>query len=310
MKSFELEPLNASSDSDRKTGSSGSDGDDDCSDTRFFTIVCCGCLGCILLVALCAFPSYLAWKRHSTCSALQGQSTEGWNTMLPPNTTMQMLPGFFSFFYHEVDVRPATASSHDTAKLGFWSDMNVLFALQRYSYTDTRGAAESVTLEARQPWGLYLGMRYDIWRCAGDQTDGFSIVEDWWARPWFNWQSAATFDIVDHKTGTTIARSNSHKDNGIQGIGLTKYIRSKEIDVLDMQGNRIAHTYQQSQIEAGFSYRRYFVTNLHPQIVPNEVVSFLGAVWEIQGAQKSEAKHQESNSQSSYSSESRRRRTR
>lgn len=192
-------------------------------------------------------------------------------------------------------------------RLGFWSDINVLFALRRFAYSDTRNGGEDIVLEARAPWGLYMGMRYDIWRCAGDQSDGYSIVEDWSARPWFNWQKEATFDIISQRTGQKVARSHSRKNNNFPMY--SKFIRNKEIDVLDLNGNRIAHTYQQSQFDAGFTYRRYFVTNQKPEIVPNEVVSFLGAVWEIQGAKDSESKQSGSDSSSySDSGSSRRRR--
>jgi len=171
---------------------------------------------------------------------------------------------------------------------GYWSDIRVMFT--RYSYFDTR-AGEQVRIEAKPPWGLYWGLRYNLWRCGDTDDDTLHIEEDVWARPWFNWENEKVFKIArgTNPIGKSFTRTKNHL--------LGSLFSSKEIMVSDMQDEEVATIKQESQMQAGFSNRRYFVHNDRPDVIPNEVVSFLAGVWELNGiGEKSEKSSHTSNS--------------
>eukprot|EP00449_Zooxanthella_nutricula_P002006 CAMPEP_0198509738 /NCGR_PEP_ID=MMETSP1462-20131121/13748_1 /TAXON_ID=1333877 /ORGANISM="Brandtodinium nutriculum, Strain RCC3387" /LENGTH=251 /DNA_ID=CAMNT_0044239049 /DNA_START=140 /DNA_END=892 /DNA_ORIENTATION=- len=238
----------------------------------------------------------VAWSRQESCSSLDGMEIADWNTMMPANTTMQYLPKFFSFFYHQVDVLD-THGSH-VGPVGYWTDLNLFFGfVNSFVYTDSRGT-DRVVMEARAPWGLYLGLRYDLWRCAGDHEDSYQVTEDYWAKPWFfNWNSEKVFNIVDKRSWDTVAKVHSRTENKNPFFpgSIAKFMHQKHIIVTDLKDDKIAEVIQESQLHAGFRNRRFFSVNARPDIVPNEVVSFLGAVWEINEAKASESDNDHDN---------------
>lgn len=204
---------------------------------------------------------------------------------------MQFRNEWFSLSSH-VDVFSYNSTG---APMGQWEDLNIFFT-KRYSFIDFRGGEETM-LQANTPWGIYMGMRYDLWRCGGPEEDTFHFVEDIWARPFFNWNAEKVLDIA---RGTQhVGRSTSRKNDRLFG----SLYSSKEIIVTDTQDQTIATIRQESQLEAGFQNRRYFTENHRPDIIPNEVVSFLAGVWELNGV----SEKSESHSTSTYHSSSRRR---
>lgn len=236
-----------------------------------------GCACCCLCIILIGIFMAVRWHLWPKCGATD--TPLSWNSMIPANTTMQFRHEFFALS-SEVEVYNTTKSGA-TMEMGYWSDIRVMAT--RYSYFDTR-AGEQVQMEAKPPWGLYWGLRYDLWRCGDDHEDTFHIEEDVWARPFFNWENEKVFKIA---RGTNpVGKSFTRTTNHIMG----SLFSSKEIMVTDTQDEEVATIKQESQLQAGFSNRRYFVHNTRPDVIPNEVVSFLAGVWELNGISESSAK--------------------
>lgn len=206
---------------------------------------------------------------------------------------MQFRQQWFSLSSH-VEVYNTTQQG---ARVGLWSDFNV-FCATRYAFIGSR-SSEDVMIEARPPWGLYFGLRYDMWRCGGLPEETFHIEQDVWATPFYKfWDPTKIFNIAQ---GTRhIAKSYSHTNNRL----FTSLFSDKEIIVTGTQGETLATINQESQLQAGFSNRRYFTKNLRPDIIPNEVVSFLAGVWELNGVKEKSQR----DSEPTTTSESRRRR--
>mmetsp|Transcript_120578 Transcript_120578/g.257514 ORF Transcript_120578/g.257514 Transcript_120578/m.257514 type:complete len:286 (-) Transcript_120578:439-1296(-) len=255
-------------DDDEDAGSSQEDESGGCS------FAYCACVCCVLIIAAICWT--IRWNTSPGCGAVQ--STIAWNTMMPPHTAMQ--------FQHQWPWMPSKVAVYNTsevhegmsAEIGYWSDINV-FVNRRIVYIDT--LRDEAVLEARKPWGLYMGKRYGLWRCGDLPEDTFHIEQDIFGTSWiFNWDQAKAFNIA--KGTRLIAKSYSRTNNHL----LTSFFSEKEIEVTDLNGQTIANIQQESQLQAGFSMRRFFINNLRPDIIPNEVASFLGSVWELNGVKE------------------------
>jgi len=266
------------------------DGDDADPDTDGLgRLACLGislCLCCLFIIMSVVYA--IRWNTWPSCDVAQSKMI--WNTVMPPETSMHFRQQWF-WMPSRVDVYK---TSEGNVEMGYWSDLDV-FVNRRIVYIDTR-RGEDPMLEARRPWGLYMGLRYDLWRCGGRPEETFHIVQDVWETAWFfNWDRAKAFNIANG-TGP-IAKSFSRTKNHI----MSSLFSEKEIEVTDMHGQTIATIRQESQLQAGFSNRRYFIKNLRQDIIPNEVVSFLGGIWELNGVK-------EKNDKKSTSASRRRRR--
>ncbi|CAE8619838.1 unnamed protein product [Polarella glacialis] len=187
----------------------------------------------------------------------------------------QMQSVFTTIFWNQVDVYDEAVCN--TTVIGYWTDVDLLFRLfSQYVYFDSsRGGA---VLEAWQPWGFYMGKRFHLWRCAGAGVEYF-IEEDWWARPRFNWDASTKFNIKK-STGEIVATSQ-HKISNVWSFGQAAW----EGTIESPSGDLIAVMKQDPPWSSGFMslwiWRKWYTKNLMPDLLPNEVVSFLAAVYDI-----------------------------
>jgi len=256
-------------------GDSGSTSEDDKPAVRYGVF---GCICCAFIILALIVTNIILINLQSTC----GEAGMGWNEAVPASLTSQMQYKFASFFWHQVNV----FDSADDKQLGHWQDLNLLFDIQkRFAFVrKNEDGDEAVQVEARSPFGLYFGTRYNVWRCAGTQEHEYSIEEDYWSRPWFNWNAERKYTIKDLGADKVIATSEHHKDDVLSFRGA-----HWEATVSSPDGEKIATISQQSQAAAGwFQYAKWTSVNLHSEIVPNEVVSFLAAVYDIENAQNQE----------------------
>ena len=52
-----------------------------------------------------------------------------------------------------------------------WPDDHSPEAMSRYAYVNQHGSDQTVVLEARKPWGFFLGERYTLWRCSSPSVE-------------------------------------------------------------------------------------------------------------------------------------------
>lgn len=231
----------------------------DCS-RAFSKVRRCCCLTAAALAGILALQ-LVAWNQQAHCDVSGTEMV--WSSLLPNKTTMQYHSPWFA---HEVDVYGEAGSRE-----GVWTDTRLFFGLARgFVFTDK---ANRVVLQASKPLGWYSGLRLSLWSCTGGDT--YRITEDTW-RPMFSFGKGNYFDIV--VAGRVVARSRKYTECA----SCPSMFQSKQILLEDPQGREIARVVQESQAQAGLASRRYYSTNLQPELLPNEVVSFLGAAFEIE----------------------------
>eukprot|EP00932_Pfiesteria_piscicida_P008160 SRR837773.18481.p1 GENE.SRR837773.18481~~SRR837773.18481.p1 ORF type:complete len:245 (+),score=88.21 SRR837773.18481:58-792(+) len=210
-------------------------------------LVLCGVLLVVLL--LTSLSQVVLIKMQGSCELRHGHHDD-WNDVIGPTTTAQLKPKFLSWFFHEVDVMDKSGR-----QVGFWSDLDLIFDIQtRVAYTHAESGA--VEVEARSPIGFYLGKQYHVWRCA-DQDTEYYIEEDWWSKPWFNWNAQTFYTIkkVGGGEARTVARVKSEKADVFSIWG-----SHWEITVTSPEDETVAKIVQQTQSDAGwFGYQKWWL---------------------------------------------------
>lgn len=190
--------------------------------------------------------------------------------MVPVVTDSQLQYRIFSFFWSEVDVWQPSSS-----QVGFWSDLNLFLGLvSSYTYIDTNDASTPV-LEARKPFGFFLGQRFQLWRCGSSEVE-YRIEEDYWAGSFNPFNPSHVFSITD-SSGKVVATSQQKLHDAWEPLQ-----NSWEATITSPNGTEIATLTQASRVNTGaWGYRKWHVTNQRPDLLPSEVVSFMAAVWDI-----------------------------
>ena len=236
--------------------------------------LCCLCCGLFFLFG----AEGIAWARQASCNMEQGDQGISWNVVIPPKTTTQMQNGFMtSWLWHQVDVYNENATS--TPMIGYWSNLDLFFGLlQKYAYVQSD---VPTALEAWQPWGFYFGQRYHVWTCSSLFRE-YYIEEDYWARPWFSLNAQKIFNIREMPSGVLVARSQ-HQVADVFSLG-AHWVATVET----LAGDAIATLRQEPPWTWWFlfTYQKWHVENHRPDLLPNEVVSFLAAVYDIDKARE------------------------
>lgn len=255
----------------------------------FIPVACCILL-LVLFVPLTA--EFYAWNRLSSCHAQQGVGGVRWNAILPPTTMSQKPIKFSQIFYTEVDVFD-DSKSNDT-KIGYWTNVDMFFGMFRmYAYSDMTTGSERILLQAKQPWFTFRwGKTYKLWLCS-ETGQSYSIEEDVWAEPWFQFLNPEK--IYNIRVADTQ-----------QLVGTAKYSRSNAWSLWDAawgasisaaDGTVLSTVQQETLASAGWwSHPRWFSQNFQPSATPNELVSFLAAVYDIDMSRKSSSSHSSSSS--------------
>lgn len=239
---------------------------------------CCVACGCLLISTM--GTEIVAWSRQASCDA---EATNGarqaldWGTVIPQHTVTQMKLGLTNIFWHQVDVYDEKVSNKAT--IGYWTDVSLFFGfLEKYAYVRTKDGKEETVMEAWKPWGFYFGERYDVYRCANAAHE-YMIEEDYWARPWFNWNAQTIFNI--RKSGTQdIVATSKHviKDAWSMNAAWAAEIKTWDDKVVaELRQDKFSQT-------GWFQSQKWHAENFKPDLLPNEVVSFLSAVYDIERA--------------------------
>ncbi|CAJ1383138.1 unnamed protein product [Effrenium voratum] len=256
---------------DSESGSeSSSQVDVDCMADLFQ--VCCGVFCCLWILFITVGSEVVAWNRQASCSGKEGDGRIQWNAVLPPETATAMRLGIPSLLWHQVDV--FNGSTADGQKLGYWSNVDLFLGnVQKYAYVvDGEGAL----LEGWRPWGVYLGSRYHLWLCSSLVRE-YAIEEDWWGRPWWSFGTDKIFNIIERPSGKLVAKSQ-HK---VQDMWSLKAYWTASLE--SPAGTAIATLRQETPVINWFFYgtQKWLMANQRPDLLPNEVVSFLAAVYDI-----------------------------
>ncbi|CAK8996144.1 unnamed protein product [Durusdinium trenchii] len=239
---------------------------------KLATLACCCCISLFLVLG----TEVVAWTRQASCDwDLAGD--EDWNGVIPAKTMTQMQLGIMtSWLWHQVDVYNENATG--APMIGYWSNVDLFFGiLEKYAYVRDGQTA----LEGWQPWGFYLGSRYHVWLCSSLEKE-YYIEEDWWARPWFSFNTQKIFNIREMPSGQLVATSQ-HRVADLLSFN-AHWVATVETP----DGVPIATLRQDSPWSRWIfiSYQKWWVDNHRPDLLPSEVVSFLAAVYDIERARE------------------------
>lgn len=218
-----------------------------------------------------------AWAHQASCNLELGDLDVTWNTVIPSQTMtqMQLGIGIFTLFWIQVDVY--NENSTNAPMIGYWSNLDLLFGMvEKYAYVQSSGPT---VLEAWQPWGFYFGQRYHVWTCSSLRRE-YYIEEDWWAQPWFSLTSQRVFNIRETPSGRLVAKSQHRvQDAWSWNAHWTATVES-------LSGEAIATLRQEAINPLWFfgTSQKWWVNNERPDLLPNEVVSFMAAVYDIDRA--------------------------
>lgn len=246
------------------------------------------CQACCLPSVLCCVTyvflglvigaEIVAWNRVSDCGAQHASGVEPWGEVIPNSTVSQKQLAWTNFLWNQVNVFDATTSN--ATAIGYWTDADILFGLaSKYAYTQKLhgDGGEHVLIQAERPWGFYFGKRYKLWSCTGAKPE-YMIEEDFWNEPWFQFfNRQQIFKIIRADTGDVVGISN-HTLNNVWSWRGSHW----SADVFTANGTHVATLSQETSSQAGwFVHPHWFNNNLRPDLFPNEVVSFLAAVYDI-----------------------------
>eukprot|EP00930_Biecheleria_cincta_P051584 TRINITY_DN36785_c0_g1_i1.p1 TRINITY_DN36785_c0_g1~~TRINITY_DN36785_c0_g1_i1.p1 ORF type:complete len:294 (+),score=31.54 TRINITY_DN36785_c0_g1_i1:52-882(+) len=233
---------------------------------------------CILLVVVIFLGTEVfAWMRFASCNAEQGTNELHWNQMIHASTTKSTKAvQLVTLFWDEVDVFDTAVSN--TTKIGYWSDLELFFGMvRRYAYTYSSESGQKVVMEAVEPWGLYAGMRFDLWQCDGTGPE-YMLYEDWFAEPWFTWDSKVKIYNIYKGAGFEHIAVSTHEKTDLISFGGSHW----KTTISTPSGEVLAHLVQENFWQKGWSaYPSYYSVNLRPDRVPNELVSFMSAIFEL-----------------------------
>jgi len=265
---------------------------------------CCFCSCFIIFFILEA----VVWAIQPGCDAdLTSGAEWQWNAVVPAQSMSQMQNSWMNFLSHEVYVYPEGENATSTNVLGYWRDASLLFGwIQKFAYVSKVNNIDTVVFEAWKPWGFYFGQRFNIIQCS-QQDHQYMLEEDYWAKPFWNWNMVQVFNIKDSKTGDTIAKSNHEKMNRQFFLfGNNEAFWAATITAPD--GTVAASIVQDKPYYGGSSgssaassagnflgfgknlNQKWHMWNHRPDIVPNEVASFVQVLYDIDRAQAEKEK--------------------
>lgn len=237
-----------------------------------FSAVLCGCCCCCILVYL-AVSIGLSFTLPS-CGDTASANYMHWNAIIPPVTDSQLAS--WRFAYQEAEI-----FSNET-KIGGWTRHKVImFTSASYAYTSAVGGQEHVLLQGAQTaaWKrIFQGKQYTISQC-DESLESYTISEDLSERSWFEWgEKTRVFDI-QNKEGQQVARSE-HLKSDLFTLGGAHW----SVVVKSPTGEILASLDQESFGESEwFKKQAIRAQTLRPDIIPTEVISFLGAVFDLDG---------------------------
>lgn len=250
---------------------------------------CCAFLCLLVLSMLLLIPigEGFAWYRISQCSS--EAHSANWD-MIPPASASEMKTwSFTNLFWKEVDIFDVSKSN--SSRIGYWADADVLFGLfSNFAYSTVSPSGEHPVIRAYKPFGLYLGKRYELWRCS-KQSPEYLIHEDFWSRSFNPFYPQVLFEIIHADSGQTVAISN-HTVQEMWSLGDAHW----HVEIKTPKGQNIATLDQESFMvkSSWFTSPRWISVNKRPDLVPNEVISFLSAVFDIEQAKQKKSSHSSS----------------
>jgi len=235
-------------------------------------VLACGIGSCCCCLLIGLFVLCYSNSPDLSCSSESGM---GWNGVIPPMTKSQR-PTENRWFRNDVDVFN-TQLSNETV-IGRWTSAKRWFSGKAYVYSMVVGDAEQVVLKAEVPTGWNWDQSHDfqLYICS-DSSQRYKINEDVSAKYKFVIGSKTRNYAISSPAGVKIAES-IHEKSDLFTFGGAHWA----VDIKAPTGQALAKIEQQSYAETSwFDHKSYSATNYQPEFLPNEVVSFLSAVFDL-----------------------------
>lgn len=258
---------------------------------------CCACICMCCCFLIFGVLQAVVWARVPGCNAKADelsmtQMQTGWNSIIPPRSMTQMQNGWEAA-YKGSQVYVYDESKSNTTEIGYWVSTSMFFNwMQKYTYVQMVNGTEIATLEAFKPWGLYWGLRFNIFRCE-KEDDQYMVEEDATKRSWFSWNKVRVYNIKD-STGNIVAYSKHEHNIG----NVFSWGQSFWSAVLKAPNGTVAAAIVQDKPTYGGAssflassasiwtniHQKWRMWNQWPGIVPNEIVSLLLAMYDLDRA--------------------------
>lgn len=226
-------------------------------------LMCC-CLIC--LIPLIQFG--LALGKVAACRGEAQSDATTWDPIMPSRLMLQA-PSLWDWGEWSLFTKTVRVYNNDTGtKIGHWSDENLLL-VDQYGFLDEAGEMQ---LQAKEPWGFYFGKYYELWRCDGAGPE-YIIDEDYWGEPWFSFGMDKIYDVKIWKGAelTKIATAKKKLDWG--------WWTFWSAEITATNGTVVATLDQ--EFAGWFQNTKWYINNHNPNMIPNSVVAFLAAVFDI-----------------------------
>eukprot|EP00438_Fugacium_kawagutii_P031954 Skav201895 [mRNA] locus=scaffold550:863955:868216:+ [translate_table: standard] len=254
------------------------------------------CCVWFLIIVFCAMiiSEVLAWLRQPVC----GQANFHWNQVIPSNTVNQIERGNLGSMLQEYDVlglwtklwhfdvyENATALASSGADRqtkvfrGAWSNGHLLFGfLEKMAYVDETGPKKLVAMEGRKLWGT-IGSSFELWLCSEGQLS-YEISVD--SPPW---DLTVVYNIHQMPSRVLVAQTRFQ----LKDASFWSDDSHWEAVVVAANGGNDTEGQVIGKVKQNISSfdSKWFVMNERPDLLPNEVLSFMTLVYDVDETRQS-----------------------
>ncbi|CAK8987535.1 unnamed protein product [Durusdinium trenchii] len=251
---------------------------------------CCAWFG-ITVLFLVLTSELIAWLRQPTCNSA---SDFIWNEVIPPNTVSQIDREGLRHLWQQIDVlglatklwhfnvwMNSTSAVSASDSLGYWSDGHLLFGLvEKIAFVDQQGRT---SLEGHKVGGPF-GSNFQVWLCSSShRATSYELSVE--TQPWSLSKPGLTVVYNIHEMpsggeGTLVAKA--HFDLKTMNFYSHKSHWEALVETPDEKELIGSVTQNTSSFNS-----KWFVANQRPDLLPNEVLSFLALVYDIDETRQS-----------------------
>lgn len=248
---------------------------------------------CIIVATAMIISEVLAWLRQPVC----GSANFSWNEVIPPNTVNQIERGNLGSMLQEYDVlglwtklwhfdvyenATALSSSGTDQQIkifrGSWSNGHLLFGfLEKMAYVDTTGPKKLVALEGRKMWGT-IGSSFELWLCSQSSQPSYEVSVD--SEPW---ELTVVYNIHRMPSRELIAQTRFQ----LKDVSFWSDESHWEATVVAAGGNDTGEVIGTVKQNISSFDSKWFVVNKRPDLLPNEIMSFMTLVYDVDETRQS-----------------------
>lgn len=240
------------------------------------TLLCafCCCCCCFVLIPLVSTLTSIGLDECPTDVVLPDGGQ-----IFPAHVVLKTRPYQFlttGLFWTTTDIYEDETSSRK--KLGFWRDYQRLVFWRKWVYTNDN---EDALIHA-SPEAQLFGSRYRVHHCGS--SNYWTVVENYWGVPFFQFGSQQRLFNVYNETGHHVADCMHQTSSIFDGLPRWTGIITSAVDK-GVEIGRIQQVHIGKNFIIQFTDTEWSVQHYRPELLPDSVVGFLGAMFQLAGAE-------------------------